>query len=93
MSSSADVRGPIEAAGGWARCWPREIEPPTVSRGRNFLLDIAADGHPTRVVPAPGHEEPAAFARCMCARLATLTFPPPARGAAVQVRVGFLIEE
>jgi serine/threonine protein kinase len=93
MSSSADLRGPIEAAGGWARCWPREIPPPTESRGRDFLLDIAADGHPTNVAPAPQSEEPAAFARCMSARLMTLTFPPPARGTAVQVRVGFAIED
>ena len=92
MSSGDDLRGPINTAGGWAQCWPREEEPPTVNRGRDFLIDIAADGSVTGVSPAPQSEEPAAFARCVVARLRTLTFPPPVRGSAVRVRVGFGIE-
>ncbi|MBN8612933.1 MAG: hypothetical protein J0L92_20245, partial [Deltaproteobacteria bacterium] len=92
MSSGDDLRGPINAAGGWGQCWPREEEPPTVNRGRDFLIEIAADGSVTGVSPAPQSEEPAAFARCVVARLRTLTFPPPARGSAVRVRVGFGIE-
>jgi hypothetical protein len=91
MGSSAALRGPIEAAGGWGACWPSEVEPPTESRGRDFWLEIDPDGTVASVEPTAGSVEPAAFSSCVARRLRGLTFPAPVTGARVRVRVSFVI--
>ncbi len=91
MTSSADIRGPIEAEGGWEACWPAGVPAPEVNRGRDFLIDIAPDGHVLSASPAPHHEEPAAFAACVVAKVRRLTFARTATGEVAHIRFGFSV--
>ncbi len=89
MASSAALRGPIEAEGGWSACWPGDVEPPTVNMSRDFWIDIAADGSVISAEPTAASTQPPEFASCVVRKLRTITFPAPVTGERVRVQVGF----
>ena len=93
LASSAAMRDPIEAEGGWADCWPRTEPAPTVNCGREFDVDVAANGRVIAAQAAAGNDEPHAFASCVANKLRRLNFGPTDTGGVVQIRVSLRVEE
>ncbi len=83
-----DFRGPVEAEGGWADCWPRTVPIPTVNQGRDFEIDVAGNGAVLDARPEPNNGDPPQFAECVVKKLRHIHFPPTGKRS---VRVDFSV--
>ena len=93
LQDRAIMRASIDAERGWADCWPRGVPAPVMNQGRDFDIDVAADGQVLSAVPHESSAEPLAFSSCASNKLRRLNFGPTVAGEVAHIRLGFAVRD